>query len=186
MTPTFTVRELAPSDAQAWSKLRIEALELEPLAFGSSVPDDPSTLVAKFLERLRPADDAAIFGAFVDSSTEGTAGTAGMAGIVGLRRNESAKERHGAFIWGMYVAPQARRCGAGRLLMEQAIAHARLWPGVEQVLLSVTDADPAARRLYERSGFRAWGCQPRALCWDGRFVDETHMVLDLRDVRECP
>jgi hypothetical protein len=47
--------------------------------------------------------------------------------------------------------------------------------------LAVTDAAPEACRLYERHGFRVWGVEPRALCWDGRAVDETYMILDRRD-----
>ena len=177
MTAPATVRQLEHGDAHAWSALRLEALQREPLSFGSSVPDDPGTLADRFLERLMPRADAAIFGAFDASS---------MIGIVGLRRHDGAKERHIALIWGMYVTARARRCGAGQLLMEHAIASARRWSGVEQVQLSVTDAAPDAMRLYERCGFLAWGTQPRALLWAGRHVDEVHMALDLRDARHSP
>ena len=175
MTPSCAIRRLDHRDAGGWASLRMEALEAHPLTFGSSVPDDPSALVGQFIERLAPSEDAAIFGAFVGPS---------MIGIVGIRRNDGGKERHEALVWGMYVTTDARRCGAGAALLEQAIAQARAWPGVEQVYLAVSDAAPDAKRLYERTGFIAWGHEARALSWHGRDVGETHMVLDLRDSPE--
>lgn len=167
----LTVRRLGPDDAAAWAALRKEALESHPLAFGASVPDDPAVLAEQFLERVAPAEEAAIFGAFVGPS---------MVGMVAVRRHAGLKERHKVYLWGMYVSEGARRRGAGRMLVEQAIAQSRAWQGAEQILLGVSDVATDARRLYERCGFVAWGREPRALRWDGRSVDETHMVLDLR------
>jgi RimJ/RimL family protein N-acetyltransferase len=57
--------------------------------------------------------------------------------------------------------------------------RAREWPGVRQVHLSVTDAAPEARRLYESAGFREWGVEPRSLEAEGRSVSERHLVLEL-------
>jgi len=37
-----------------------------------------------------------------------------------------------------------------------------------------------ARKLYESLGFIAWGREPASLWLDGEFIDEDHMVLDLR------
>ena len=47
--------------------------------------------------------------------------------------------------------------------------------------LSVTNASDAARTLYESEGFTLWGTEARALAWEGRFVDELHLVLVLRE-----
>ena len=80
----------------------------------------------------------------------------------------------------MYVAPAQRRRGLARALLQAAIEHARRWPGVEQLNLGVTEASDSARRLYESAGFRVWGREPRALSWQGRFLDEDHLTLDLR------
>jgi RimJ/RimL family protein N-acetyltransferase len=52
--------------------------------------------------------------------------------------------------------------------------------------LGVTDAAVSARRLYEAAGFRSWGREPRALQWEGRFVDEFHLVLDLGEPMDAP
>jgi RimJ/RimL family protein N-acetyltransferase len=167
----FNVRELNPTDAEAWAALRKESLELHPLSFSALVPDDPRALVDVMLQRLKDSGTK-IFGAFHDES---------LVGMVGLRRIPGPKEGHKVFIWGMYVTARSRRGGAGALLLHAAIQEARTWSGVEQIHLSVSSQAEEARRLYERHGFLAWGCEPRAVHWAGRYTDEIHMTLDLRD-----
>src|SRR5207247_8398658 len=107
---------------------------------------------------------------------------ADLIGMIGLIRASKVKQRHKATIWGMYVTPRARNKGVGRALLEAAIEHARGW-GLGQLQLSVTEAAPHAKRLYETAGFQPWGQEPRALHWKGRFVDEYHLVLEFREPR---
>jgi ribosomal protein S18 acetylase RimI-like enzyme len=164
------VRLLAAPDAEAVGALRREALSSSPLAFASSPEDDRWREIVDVRRALEAAGEAAQFGAF-DGQT--------LVGMVGIYRPEKTKMRHRAEIWGMYVAPRARGRGAGEALLAAAVALARTWPGVVQVQLSVSETAVEARRLYERAGFREWGREPRALSVDGRFVDETHMVLEL-------
>jgi GNAT superfamily N-acetyltransferase len=167
----LTVRRLRTEDAEPLVALRRQALESDPLAFGASVEDDVG-LSLPFVQRaLAEAEEQAIFGAFVGGR---------LVGMVGLHRASKVKQRHTATVWGMFVAPASRARGGGQALIEAAIRQAREW-GLDRVELSVTEAAPAAHRLYERVGFRAWGRQPRALQWQGRFVDESHLVLDLRE-----
>lgn len=80
----------------------------------------------------------------------------------------------------MYVTPRARNKGAGRALLEAAIQHARGWR-LDQLQLGVMETALTAKRLYEAAGFRSWGREPRAIHWKGRFVDEHHLVLELRE-----
>jgi ribosomal protein S18 acetylase RimI-like enzyme len=102
--------------------------------------------------------------------------------MIGLVRASKAKQRHKATVWGMYVTPRARNKGVGRALVEAAIEHARGW-GLDQLQLTVTEAAPHAKRLYESAGFRHWGQERRALHWKGRFVDEYHLALEFREPR---
>lgn len=171
MTAEFNIRRLRAEDGAALVALRREALESEPLAFGASVEDDRGLSLEFVRTVLADDQEQAVFGSF-----EG----ADLTGMVGLFRASRVKQRHKAGIWGMYVAPRARSKGVGRALLEAVIQHARSW-GLEQVQLSVTDAAPTAKRLYETAGFRPWGREPRSLQWKGRFVDEHHLVLELRD-----
>ncbi|HEV8712455.1 MAG TPA: GNAT family N-acetyltransferase [Candidatus Binatia bacterium] len=171
MSTACTVQRLGPNEVGAVVALRREALALHPLAFSASPPDDPELLIDSFRSLLALPEEAAIFGAFVADT---------LVGMVGVVRNKGAKERHKALIWGMYVRAQNRRTGAGEQLLRAAIHQAQSWPGVEQAQLTVTELAGEARRLYERNGFQEWGREPRALCWQGRYVEDRHMFLDLR------
>jgi RimJ/RimL family protein N-acetyltransferase len=150
--------------------LRREALALDPLAFLATEEDD-FALDRAFVERSisRPDGDA-IFAAFVAETP---------VGMVGVVRQTRRKIAHRAQVWGMFVRPAYRGRGLGAELLAAAVGHARSWSGVQQVQLSVTSSAPAARRLYERAGFRVWGREPRALAWNGTVVDEDHLVLTL-------
>ena len=163
------VRRLEAEDAASFISLRREALDADPLAFAASVEDD-FALDPDFVRRsLANEHEQAVFGYFEAEQ---------LRGIVGLVRASKLKQRHAATVWGMYVSASARRRGAGRALLDAAVAQARAW-GVEQVQLAVSDAAPQAKRMYQAAGFKSWGHQPRTLGWQGRFVDEDHMVLEL-------
>jgi ribosomal protein S18 acetylase RimI-like enzyme len=56
------------------------------------------------------------------------------------------------------VAERARGAGVGRLLIGAARERLRAG-GVENWTIAVLDANPAARRLYEREGFRPYYSQ---------------------------
>jgi RimJ/RimL family protein N-acetyltransferase len=170
-------KKLDQRDAEAWAVLRREVLEVHPLAFGASVPEDPQTLVASARTRLAASDESEVFGAFKDNS---------LAGIVGVFRDKEKKQRHKALIWGMYVCAANRRGGVGETLLRRAIRESLSWQGVEQIHLAVSEVATEARRLYEKLGFQEWGREPRALCWLGRYADEAQMVLDLRRFGERP
>jgi RimJ/RimL family protein N-acetyltransferase len=164
------VRALAPDDAPLPIALRREALSSSPLAFGASLDDDRGLSLELMRSSLANVAGSAVLGAF-----DGEA----LVGMAGIMRLEKLKSRHRAMIWGMFVTPAARRRGLGAALLNAAIDHARSWPGVVQVQLSVFETAEEARRLYRRAGFREWGVEPRALQWEGRFVAEHHLVLDL-------
>jgi len=168
-----TIRRLNPGDAVEVARLRRESLEAEPMSFGASIGDDAPGTVEALRESLGHRDVLAILGAFDEGRT--------LVGMVGVTRSTRAKRHHKAMLWGMYVAPQSRRRGIGRLLVERAISQAREWPGVTQLLLSVTTGAPDARRLYLGTGFRPWGLEPRGIQWEGQTEDEEHFVFELQD-----
>jgi len=162
------VRRLTPTDAEAFVAMRRESLERDPLSFAASPGDDRIS----GLDAARAAlgdDSQALFGAFLAEE---------LAGIVSLVRHPKRKLVHRAAIYGMYVREEARGRGLGRALLDAAVAQAREW-GLRQLHLSATDAAPGARALYEAAGFRHWGTEPGSLLWEGRLVDEHHLVLKL-------
>ena len=163
------IRKLTPEDAEAFVALRHEMLTDNPLAFGSSPEDDRVGDVGKVREILGGGAHHVIFGAFAPD----------LAGCVGVACASQRKAAHIAMVWGMYVSPRQRRKGIARRLLDSAIAHARTQEGVRQVQLGVSDVTPGARALYEAAGFVRWGTEPRATQYEGRFVDEHHLVLRL-------
>jgi len=45
-------------------------------------------------------------------------------------------------------------------------------------------SDDRARRLYEKLGYRAVGCVPRAVLKDGFYIDDTIMAKELEPANE--
>lgn len=167
------IRRLARDDGPAFHDLRQRALRDHPEAFLSAPDEDLVQSGEQAAERLagpQGAPDNGIVGAFLDGRLVGT---------VGFVRETRAKTRHKAFIWGVYVAPEARGQGLGRRMLDAAIAALRAVPGIEQVHLSVSTATQAARKLYASAGFIGWGMEPRAMAIGDRRIDEEHMVLML-------
>ncbi len=154
------IRPLTPADLEAYAALRRRALEEEPLAFGASPESDVALQIGE-------APDWMLFGAFAPE----------LAGAAGLMRMRHPKMRHKMHLWGMYVAPEFRRRGFAAMLLEAAVQHAQSMGEVVWIQLAVSEAAPAAKRLYERAGFEVWGREPDALRFRGASADEEHMAL---------
>lgn len=82
-------------------------------------------------------------------------------------------------MWGVFTLPAARRKGLSRVVISHAIRVAKTWKGLDTLELSVSDASPGARALYESLGFKAWGLEPDALRVDGKSYPELHMQMRL-------
>lgn len=166
------IRALGPAGAEAYWSLRLEALESDSLAFGSSAEE---TRAAGFeTTTARHLKDASggnfMMGAFLDGR---------LVGLVGLSRAERSKQRHMAGVVSMYVAPAARERGVGRELLAALIDRARGYDDLERLGLSVATHATAARALYRSLGFVAYGIEPQALKVGDAYADMEHMTLAL-------
>jgi RimJ/RimL family protein N-acetyltransferase len=164
-TSEIQVRRLAPSDGGAYREIRLEALRLNPEAFGSTFDAESDRPLEHFSERVAACP---VFGAFR---------AAELVGMAGFWGREGLKDAHKAMLWGMYVRAGARNAGVGRRLAEAVIGYAR--QHVEVLQLNVVSENEAARRLYASLGFVEYGIERKALKQGGRYYDEVLMAKDL-------
>ncbi|MCT8138304.1 GNAT family N-acetyltransferase [Anaerobacillus sp. CMMVII] len=160
------IRKLNPSDAKQYVKLRLEALRMNPEAFGSSYEEEKDNPIELYEGRLR-SETSYHFGAFVHEQ---------LIGVVSLVKETKQKFRHRANIFAMYVTPSKRGCGIGKGLMQRAIETAKDLDEVEQLHLSVVTTNESARKLYLSLGFNVYGYDKRALNINNLYFDEEHMV----------
>ena len=163
------VRRLTPGDAAALRALRARSLVEEPFAFGSSPGDDVFDDSEWVTGVLEPHHDSAIFGAVAGSE---------LVGMVGLARSTKPKVRHRAEVFGTFVSREHRGSGLGRELMGALVDHAEV-TGVGRLALTVTEAMPAAVRLYRDAGFQEWGRETGYMVVEDQAVDAIHMGLGL-------
>ncbi len=171
MSAPLQFRFLTAEDARAYWDIRLEALESEPHAFGSSPEEHRALSFADVAARIAfdPPSKFTV-GAFLDGCLVGTAG---------FYRDRNLKSRHKGNVWGVYVSQDVRRSGVARSLLNMLLEYASAIEGIEQIMLSVATAQEAATTLYRSLGFAPYGCEPRALKVGDRYIDEEHMVLFL-------
>jgi ribosomal protein S18 acetylase RimI-like enzyme len=169
------VRPLTSADALAFQTLRLFGLRESPFAFGSSFEEASRIPLEETERRLGiPADCGVVVGGFAGDE---------LVAMGGVKRFESVKEKHKAWIWGMYVYPDFRRRGLGRKIMEALLASAAALDGLALVKISVESSNVAAKKLYVNFGFRSFGTEPKALLVEGEFRDEDHLVLEMAELR---
>ena len=163
------IRILTEHDVEEFRRLRLEALAREPYAFGRAFEDEQAQPIENIRPRLRPVQA----GSFLVGAFEGGQ----MVGLAGFVRPDGRKEHHKGYIWGVYVTTGARGKGVAKAMLTTIMDRVRGYPGLEQVSLSVSVPQEAARRLYGALGFEVYGYEKRALKVGETYVDEEHMVL---------
>ena len=168
------IRRLSPADAPEFRRLRLQALQESPTAFGSSYREEAKRTLAAFQKRLELRADNWVFGSLQGKQ---------LLGVIRLVREQGSKERHKATIYGLYVAPSERRRGVARQLLARTIATASKLKGVRQIRIGVVASNAAATALYVKAGFVEYGKEEDALFVAGRFHAEFLMVKKLRKSR---
>ncbi len=150
-----TIERITPQQGELLRQVRLRALREAPYAFGTRYedavdqPNDEWTSIARASSR---GSRRTYFLAF-DSET----GPDWPVGMVQARRRPPTD----CLLFSMWVAPEVRRGGAGRGLV-QAVADWGAGWGARRVVLWVTGVNAGAQRFYERIGFRLLNDGPEA------------------------
>jgi len=161
----LVVRQLAAPDAAAFRAIRLEGLQINPEAFGSTYEAESGRTVEEFAQTLARS--------YVAGAFDGEA----LIGVAGFYVLEGPKMRHRGNIWGVYVQGTQRGRGIGSALIANLLDHAQT--RVQQVHLTVVTENAGAKALYERLGFAVYGTEPRSLKVGERYYDEHLMVRRL-------
>src|SRR5215471_9171838 len=159
------IRRLAQTDAVLYRGIRLEALQANPEAFGSTFEFENAQSLSWLSERL---GGSTVLGAFRNAE---------LVAIAGFAVQQGQKQAHKGILWGMYVRLAARKASVGRRLVEAICNLARRH--VELIQLTVVRDNEQARSLYARLGFLKYGLEKNALKQGGRYYDEVLMAKDL-------
>jgi ribosomal protein S18 acetylase RimI-like enzyme len=163
------IREASPTDARRYRELRLEALLDSPTAFSADYQINLNHPMSFWESRLTIDE----YGIMFFAEHENT-----LIGMTGIRKGESPKTKHGAYVWGVYVRPAWR----GLRIAEALIGICADWAREHDVVilkLGVMADNESAIRCYKRCGFTVYGMEPRALFYEGRYYDEFLMYCPL-------
>jgi GNAT superfamily N-acetyltransferase len=145
----ITVMRIRPEDVDRYRDVRLRALEDAPSAFATTLEDAvrfPDEVWRRRTKDAAAGSDSTLYLA-VDSTREDV-------GMVAAIRN--TVEPSTAELISMWVAPGARRSGAGAELVRRVIDWATE-SGYSRVELWVTRGNDAAEHLYRKLGFAETG-----------------------------
>jgi ribosomal protein S18 acetylase RimI-like enzyme len=171
------IRALEAKDASAFLKLRLHGLRKSPTAFGASYAEERKRPLEECKKWLAASHQKEVFvGAFVGKVMVGQA-------VLMRERTTNRKQRHKAWLWGMYVHPRYRGMGAGRDIVAFTLQAAQKMKGLMYVKLAVTSSNTSAINLYRRLGFKHYATEPKALYVKGRFYDFEYMMLEVKKMK---
>ena len=165
------IRLLTPADAPAFRALRLEGLKTVPEAFTAAYEIECTYPVCHFADLIAKN---VVVGGF------GPAGD--LVGVIGLHVPASPRTGHMGEVWGVYVRSDGRGTGLAGRLMVEIVEIARKTAALETLSLGVGAYNVAARRTYEKAGFRPVAHLPRLLKVGDRYIDEIVMHLTLDDL----
>jgi ribosomal protein S18 acetylase RimI-like enzyme len=167
-------RELNEQDVKAFLNFKKIGLTANPEAFVASINEDSPDYAIKVKERIEKAsieNGDVIFGAFDPD----------LIGIISVTRDKRLKRFHKADLHGMFVIPEYRGTGIGKILFEKVLAMAKKMTGLEEIQLCVAVENKSASKMYQKFGFMIAWEEKHATKLDSGYVDAYHMILNLLD-----
>jgi len=166
-----TFRNLVQTDFEEWNAIRTMALDVAPVAFGSSNIDEIPVRKDMFKRNMEQPDHF-IVGVFHETD---------LIGIGGFYRFNQLKHKHKGTIWSVFVHPNLQENGIGRKLMLDILKRAFEINGLERILIGAESTNMPAVKLYRSLGFKVYGTEEKSLKHEGKYFDEVLMVMGRKD-----
>ena len=163
------IGKLPKNKWEAFKGLRLEALNNDPAAFGSSFEEEKRLPEKVWRERTGNALFALSDGKPV--------------GMLSYVFSPRAKTRHIVNIYGVYVMPKYRGLGIGEALLTKALSEIRKDRRIIKVQLSVNAHLRPAVSLYKNAGFEEVGRARKELKIGAKFYDMLLLEKEIRGVR---
>lgn len=161
------IQKLNPDSLAEFKKIRLEALELEPQAFGDSY----SVLSKKkdnYWKKELSNRKQVWYGAFDNDM---------IVGIGSIKFVKTLKFDHIAHLSGIYVRKEYRGQGVGKLLFKTRIEEAFKNPYIRKIKLIVNLSQENAIGLYKSFGFRVVGKMEKEFRLGSDYFDAYLMEL---------
>jgi ribosomal protein S18 acetylase RimI-like enzyme len=138
------IRRIRTGDAALLRDVRLRALQTDPASFGSTYERELAFDGARWDEWASGDSKGGI-----DATLLALEGDEAVGIVTGARDEHNPALFH---VYAMWVAPEARRTGLGRRLLDELEAWMRASGGTTSQLSVTTEAE-AAQRLYESAGY---------------------------------
>jgi ribosomal protein S18 acetylase RimI-like enzyme len=155
--------QISPDRWHEYKSIRLEALNDNPYAFDSS-PDEENFTDEHWQEKLKEPNDFKIF-----AEDNGK-----LVAKMEVEWDMRKKIKHNAEIYGVYINPEYRGQGLGKLLMDEVEKVAKEH-GITRLWLDVVVTQEAAMKLYRTSGFREIGRTEKSIQVDNTYYDKLLM-----------
>jgi len=166
----MTIKLLTANNAKAYQKCRLDALRLEPEAFGADYTIRKEKPLSHFEQRVNYKPNYFIMGAFIQNELIGT---------IGFYAETIPKLKHRGNIWGVFVYPQHRQKGVAKAIFKATLKEVKKLSEIKQIHLGVGEYNTGAICLYESFGFKTFATEPRSLFVNGQYINEYMMILML-------
>lgn len=167
----ITIEVLKPAQWEEYKKIRLEALQSDPLAFGATYGDEVKRPDEKWLADLEE-ERAKYYVIRVDGDVVGMASS-----HLHLGGNVS----HLANLHRVFVKPEFRGRGLGYMLLQRIIDDLHTNVATVKVRLSVNAVNESAINLYKKLGFYEYGLAKKEMKIGDKYYDQVQMELIFKD-----
>ena len=165
----ITINQLNPDEWQKYKDIRLEALKINPTAFANTYEDVLTHSDEKWKEQLEQSQkkDGLIILFAMDGDR-----------VVGMNAFHWANKpvtKHIAQIFGVFISPDYRGKGIGKLLMDGIISEIKKNSQFIKITLGVNAENTSALKLYESLGLKVVGKHEKELKFGDKLCDELLM-----------